>query len=133
MIDRINPTQLFDGTVFSMSQASHITAAGLVFISGQVAWDRQGTVQGQTHVEQAQVALENLRTALDAAGSNVEQLVQLRIYLRGECADVSAELAAPLIAFLNGTRPSMTLIGVASLATPDTLVEIEAIATVNAR
>ena len=37
----INPEALFDGSQFGMSQAVVETRSGLIFVSGQVAWDRQ--------------------------------------------------------------------------------------------
>ena len=37
----VNPEQLYDGTPFGMSQAVLDTESSLVFVSGQVDWDRQ--------------------------------------------------------------------------------------------
>ena len=48
--------------------------------------------------------------------------------MRGECGE-HLNAVAPLVAkFLDGSRPAITLIGVASLASPETLIEIEAVA-----
>lgn len=126
----INPEELYDGAASGMSQATVETELGLVFISGQVDWNHQyetteNSVEGQT-----QKALDNLKIALIAAGSSVEQLLQVRVYVRGELAE-HMETAMPILArFLGESRPALTGIGVASLASPSILVEIEAVASV---
>ena len=127
-IQRINPEDLFDGTPYGMSQGSVDEATGLVFLSGQVSWDAEGQVHGDSYGEQTWRALQNLRIALDAAGSDPRHVLHLRIYLRGELADHLEEVAPAIVEFFDGTRPAVTGIGVASLATPDTLVELEAVA-----
>lgn len=127
-IRRINPPQLFDGTPYGMSQGSIDEASGLVFLSGQVSWDESSQVRGDSYGEQTQRALENLRVALAAAGSDAQHVLHLRIYLRGEAAEHMEEVAPAIVEFFDGARPAVTGIGVASLATPDTLVELEAVA-----
>jgi 2-iminobutanoate/2-iminopropanoate deaminase len=126
----INPAELYDCSANGMSQATVETELGLVFVSGQVDWNHQyetteNSVEGQT-----QKALDNLKIALTAAGSSVEQLLQIRVYVRGELAE-HMETAMPILArFLGESRPALTGIGVASLASPSLLVEIEAVASV---
>ena len=83
---RINPPELYDGAAFGLSQATVETELGLVFVSGQVAWNHQYETT-ETSVEgQARKALDNLQIALTAAGSSVGQLLQVRVYVRGEAA-----------------------------------------------
>lgn len=129
-IQRVNPPQLFDGTAYGMSQGSVDMQSGLVFLSGQVSWDEASHVRGTTYAEQTDMALRNLQLALEAAGSSRERVLHLRIYIRGECADHMHEVAPRLKAFFADVRPAVTGIGVASLATADTLVELEAVAKV---
>jgi len=127
---RINPTSLYDGSVHGLSHAVVDSRSGLVFVSGQVAWDLEHRVTSHTVEEQAKQALRNLRTVLEAAGSSVQRLLQVRIYVRGELGDHLATLGPILTEWLGETRPALTGVGVASLATPETLVEIEAVASV---
>jgi 2-iminobutanoate/2-iminopropanoate deaminase len=129
VIQRINPPTLYDAAAFGMSQGS-VDTSGLVFLSGQVAWDEQARVVGKTYGEQAQKAFANLELALEAAGSDLRHLLHVRIYIRGEVADHLSEIVPVLVERLGGIRPALTGIGVASLATPDTLLEIEAVARV---
>ncbi|HZH97338.1 MAG TPA: RidA family protein [Fimbriimonadaceae bacterium] len=128
---RINPPELYDGAAFGLSQATVETELGLVFVSGQVAWNHQYETT-ETSVEgQARKALDNLQIALTAAGSSVGQLLQVRVYIRGELGEHMATVGPILSAFLGDSRPAVTGIGVASLASPSTLVEVEAVATVS--
>ncbi len=127
MIQRINPSSLYDGSAFGMSQGS-VDSSGLVFLSGQVAWDENARVVGTTYAEQTNKALDNVDIALSAAGTDMDHVLHVRIYLRGEVAEHLEELAPILARRLGTARPALTGVGVMSLATPDTLLEIEVVA-----
>ncbi len=124
----INPERLYDGAPFGMSQAVLDTESALLFVSGQVDWDHQHQVSHNSVAGQFEAALENLRTALEAAESSVDSLLHLRIYVRGELEEHMESLAPILASFLGSSRPAVTGIGVASLASKATLVEVEAVA-----
>ncbi|MBD3886932.1 RidA family protein [Phormidium tenue FACHB-886] len=124
----VNPPQLYDGKPHGMSHAVIDTASATVYISDQVDWDVNHQVSSHTVEGQLQNALNNLTIVLDAAGSSVENLLSVRIYVRGKLGEMM-EAIAPIIAqYLAETRPALTGIGVSSLASPETLVEIEATA-----
>ena len=127
---QINPEELYDGAAFGMSQATVETDLGLVFVSGQVDWNHQYETTEDSVEGQMRKALDNLKIALTAAGSSVEQLLQVRVYIRGELGEHMEAVAPILSGFLGESRPSVTGIGVASLASPSTLVEVEAVASV---
>ncbi len=129
---RINPPELYDGAPHGLSHGVVAPAGALLFISGQVAWDREYRVTAGTVPEQFRQALANIETVLAAAGASVADLVQLRIYVRGEVAEHMASVAPIVAAFVGDARPAVTGVGVASLASPDTLVEVEAVASVGA-
>lgn len=124
----INPTSLYDTAAFGMSQGVVDTDSGFVFLSGQVAWDTSARVVGATVEEQTRVALENLTLALSAAGCSPADVRSVRVYVRGELAEHMPACVPLLASYFGAVRPALTGLGVASLATPDTLVEIEAIA-----
>jgi 2-iminobutanoate/2-iminopropanoate deaminase len=128
----INPPQIYDGSAVGMSQAVVAPAGKLIFVSGQVAWDTRQSVTADTVEGQLEHALANLATVLKAAGASVGDLLQVRVYVRGELATHMEALAPVMAAFLGSSRPALTGIGVASLASPETLVEVEAIAAVGA-
>lgn len=125
----INPVNLYDGTAFGMSQAVVDTHSKLMFISGQVAWDQHFQVSSPSVDGQLKQALDNLDQVLATAHLSVGNLLHLKVYLRGELAE-HMEVVGPILAnYLGSSRPSLTGIGVASLASPETLVEVEAIAS----
>jgi len=124
----VNPETLYDGAGVGMSQAVVDLGSGLVFISGQVDWNHQHQVSSDSVSDQLARALEKLKIALHASGASVETLLQVRVYVRGELEE-HMELIVPILAsFLGNSRPAVTGIGVASLASKATLVEVEAIA-----
>jgi 2-iminobutanoate/2-iminopropanoate deaminase len=124
----VNPPQRYDGSPHGLSHAVIDTASGIVYISGQVDWDENYQVSSHTVEGQFKNALNNLTIVLDAAGSSIENLLHLRIYIRGELGEYMEAIAPILAQFLSDSRPALTGIGVASLASPETLVEIEATA-----
>ena len=124
----INPPQLHDGRPFGMSQAVIATTSATVYISGQVDWDVNHQVSCHTVEGQLSNVLTNLTVVLEASGTSVENLLSLRIYIRGELGDFIGNIAPIMAQFLAESRPAVTGIGVSSLASPETLVEIEATA-----
>jgi 2-iminobutanoate/2-iminopropanoate deaminase len=126
----INPGKLYDGSPLGMSQAVIDTDSSLVYVSGQVDWNHHYQVTQTTIAGQFEAALENLRTVLAEAGSNIDNLLHVRVYVRGELEDHMETLVPILSNFLGSSRPAITGIGVASLASKATLVEVEAVARV---
>ena len=125
----INPATLYDGAPVGMSQARVDLPSGLIFVSGQVDWDRESRVRHSTLEGQAEGAIQHLKTVLNEASASLEDVLQLRVYVRGELADGMAQLVPVLARHFGAIRPALTGIGVASLASRDTLIEIEAIAS----
>ena len=57
-------------------------ASGLVFVSGQLPITPSGELLNQlSFEEQVKQTLSNVKTVLEAAGSSVAQLVQVRVYI----------------------------------------------------
>ncbi|QUX90293.1 RidA family protein [Marinomonas sp. A3A] len=129
-IKRINPPSLYDGTATGMSQATVDTDTGLVFISGQVDWDTDFQTNNHDMKTQTANAAKHLITVLEAANSSVESILQLRVYVRGEVADHMEDIVPIIASTLGTSRPALTGIGVASLTSPETLIEIEAVAKI---
>lgn len=127
-VRQLNPRDVYDPGALGMSQGIADPRSGLVFLSGQVAWDVSSKVVGETVAEQTTHALKNLSAVLAEAGCSVADVLSVRVYVRGELADHMHACVPLLASFFGATRPALTGIGVASLATPDTLIEIEAVA-----
>lgn len=125
--DIINPAGLHDPVGFGYSHIAR-TAGGMVFIAGQYASDEHGQVTTTDFGEQVARSLANLGTALASVGLGFRDVVQIRTHIVDHDAEKLTVLARQ-IRDIWGTRPpTQTLTGVAALALPDMLFEIDAIA-----
>jgi enamine deaminase RidA (YjgF/YER057c/UK114 family) len=133
-INLINPQGL--PKVDFHRQVSVATGTRTVYMAGQVAWDANGALVGKDDLAaQVEQAYLNVGIALAEVGGSFNDVAKLTIYVAGWTIDkmslveegrdrASAKLGVTMLA------PG-TLIGVASLFTPDHLVEIEAIAVLD--
>jgi enamine deaminase RidA (YjgF/YER057c/UK114 family) len=130
--EHFRPSELFDSEPFGYSQVVTATGETTVFVAGQTGLDAKFQLVGKGDLgAQAEQAFQNLRHALSACGGVPGDVTSLRIYVVGYGSKSAAELAGPAKRFFDGAKPAaQTLIGVQTLAMPDLLVEIEAIATI---
>jgi enamine deaminase RidA (YjgF/YER057c/UK114 family) len=77
----VNPPSLFPSVEHGFSQIVIANGAKTVFISGQTAWDANKRIVGRNCGEQLHQALQNVETAVDAAGGTLSDIVALRIYV----------------------------------------------------
>ena len=103
-----------------------------VYISGQVAIDREGKVVGRGDLgAQAAQVFENLSLALNAAGAKPADVVKLNVYVVNmKPEDAKTVGLARRKHFSQENLPASTMVGVVSLVAPDFLLEVEAIAVV---
>ena len=110
---------------FKLSQAFRV--GDLVIVSGQAAIDQDGHIVGVGDFDaQAEQVFRNLTRVLAAAGSGLDRVVKVTIYL----TDMGN---FPKIVELRGTwftppYPADTIVEVSALALPGLEIEIEAIA-----
>ncbi|MFI5999332.1 RidA family protein [Streptomyces sp. NPDC051366] len=117
-------------------QMSVATGSKLVFIAGQVAWDADGVIVGEGDlVAQVEQCYLNVAAALAEAGASFDQVAKLTVYLADWAPDkmpLFVEGVARAAAKLGATpAPPLTGIGVAALAAPGLLVEVEATAVID--
>jgi enamine deaminase RidA (YjgF/YER057c/UK114 family) len=112
-----------------------VAAAGsrTIYTAGQVSIDEHGALvgPGDLAAQTAQV-MRNVGLALAAAGAGYADIVKITTYVvnyKPEDRTVVGKARAPF--FAGGTPPASTLVGVAALALPEWLVEIEAVAVVD--
>jgi enamine deaminase RidA (YjgF/YER057c/UK114 family) len=131
-IERVNPKQLYDSVKYGFSHATLQTGGKTLHLAGQVAWDAQEKVVGPgDYAAQTRQALANLTTVLRSVGCTPANVVRLRTYVVNHSPEKLGPVLGEIGAFYGGATPAPnTFIGVASLALPDFLVEIEAIAEV---
>ena len=110
---------------FNIAQAYRV--GDMVFVSGQAALDLQGNLVGEGDFDaQAQQSFENLKEVLNAAGSGLDKLVKVTIYL----TDMSnfGKIVALRERYFSPPWPADTLVEVSALALPELMIEIEGIA-----
>ncbi|MFI9325996.1 RidA family protein [Kitasatospora sp. NPDC052868] len=105
--------------------------ARLIFLAGACPLNADGsTAAVGSYPGQAAKAVENLRTALAAAGAELEDVVSTRVLVASNRQqDLVAAWEVVRAAFGDHDVPS-TLMGVTVLGYTDQLVEIEAVAAV---
>jgi enamine deaminase RidA (YjgF/YER057c/UK114 family) len=108
-----------------MSQAV-VARRPLLFVSGQVALDADGTLVGKGNFElQAMQVMKNLGAVLEAGGAGFDSVVKIVVYLSDiRYLQVWRSLRHNYFA---DPFPASTLV-VAGLISPDLLIEVEAVA-----
>ena len=130
-VDVLNPDGLPKPDVYR--QVAIATGSRMVFLAGQVARDADGAPVGAGDLAaQVEQAFRNVATALEAAGGTFDDVAKLTVYVVDWSPEKMAVLGegigrASVALGIEAVRP-VTLIGVAALAEPDLLVEVEATA-----
>ena len=75
-----------------------------------------------------QVVVANLGRALTAAGARPDQVAKLTIYVAGYTSGYLPVIEQARVELFGDHKPADTLIGVARLARPEFLIEVDAIA-----
>jgi len=102
-----------------------IVAGDFVFTAGQIPLDPQsGNIVGDDIQTQVRQVLENLKAVLEAAGSGLDRVVKITVYLQ----DLAhfAKLNEMFLLYFPANPPARSAVQVSRLP-KDVLVEIEAI------
>jgi enamine deaminase RidA (YjgF/YER057c/UK114 family) len=112
------------------SQAVKVSGAQtILYIAGQVAYGSDGSAAHPGDFRaQARAALQCLKAQVEAGGGTMANIVKVNTYLtdirhRADYGPIREE-------FFGKKMPAHTLIGVAALAAPEFLIEVEAIAVI---
>ena len=119
---------------FGYHHASVARGTTIVHLAGQVGASSDGVV-AEGLAAQTEQAMLNVAKALDAAGARVEDLVKSTIYIAAgspRCSRPSSRVRWPPARSTPFPTSPLTLIGVHSLFDPSHLVEIEAVAVLDA-
>jgi enamine deaminase RidA (YjgF/YER057c/UK114 family) len=107
-------------------------AGKLVYVSGQVPLNASGEVVGKNDLRaQVTQVMDNLKTALAAAGATMKDLIKVNYYivnLKPDQVPVIREVRSKY--FSAEHPPAGTLIGVTALVREEYMIEIEAVAAV---
>jgi enamine deaminase RidA (YjgF/YER057c/UK114 family) len=126
----LNPATL--ATPRGYTHVVDVTGGRTIYISGQVALDRAGEIVGAGDLRaQTQQVFQNLKAALEAAGATFVDVVKFGIFML-DATQVQAVRDVRDTFVDVKTPPASTLVEVRRLARPEFLIEIEAIANVQA-
>ncbi|WP_117209711.1 RidA family protein [Allorhizocola rhizosphaerae] len=125
----VNPDGLHDPVPYGYSHTAAIPAGTeLVLVAGQYGSSADGAVVSADFAEQVRQTFRNIGVALAAHGLDLSHVVQLRTYVVNHDVSKLGPIAGAVQEVWGSKPPTQTLIGVASLATPDVLFEVEAVA-----
>ena len=119
----INPPDVHQPTGYSHA----VKKGNIVYIAGQVALDVSGSLVGKDDIEaQTEQAFRNLKAVVEAAGGTIDDIVKINIYT----TDLSYRdtIREARNRYFSSDLPASTFVVISSLANPDLLVEIEAVA-----
>ncbi|MFC9968177.1 RidA family protein [Nocardia ignorata] len=126
-LDISNPADLHDPTGFGYSHVAKVSGE-LVLIAGQYDSDAQGHTTTDDFAGQVERAFANLGTALRSAGLDYGDVAQLRTFIVEHDLDKLTVLGEKIAQIWGERPPAQTLLGVAALALPGMLFEVDALA-----
>ena len=129
--EHLRPDGLLHNPVFSQVVAA--SGRRTIYTAGQVSIDERGALvgSGDLAAQTAQV-MRNVGLALAAAGAGYADIVKITTFVVNYKPEDRAVIGKARAAFFaDGTPPASTLVGVAALALPEFLVEIEAVAVLD--
>jgi enamine deaminase RidA (YjgF/YER057c/UK114 family) len=126
---RVNPGELAAAIGFSHA----VLAGDTVYLAGQTAQGKDGSIVGETVVEQFDIAAANLMTALRAAGGEPADLVSLQVFVTAvdEYRDSLAGLGRVWRRHFGRHYPAMGLFGVTELFDPAAKLELMGVAVLS--
>jgi len=111
-----------------MSHGVEAPAGKMVFVSGQVARDLDGSVVGVGDIHsQTRKVLQNMQAVLAESGATMDDVVKVTVFVTNLEQHLAASHEVRAEFFKNG-YPASTLVEVSRLVHKDFLIEIEAIA-----
>jgi reactive intermediate/imine deaminase len=125
----LNPTTLSTPTGYS--HVVEVSGGRTIYIAGQVSLDISGNIvgKGDFAVQTVQV-FENLKLALAAAGATFDDVVKVNTYVT-DMSQLPA-LRDVRARYYGRNAPASTLVQIEKLAREELMIEIEAIAVIEA-
>jgi enamine deaminase RidA (YjgF/YER057c/UK114 family) len=124
----VSPAGLYPGAPYEYAAVAP-EGARLVFTAGACPLNEAGEVLAPgDYAEQARVAIDNLRAALEAGGSGLDRVLKSTVYVASDDGSQLVQAWRVVEQAFAPARPPSTLLGVAALGYEGQLVEIEAVA-----
>ena len=129
-IRKFNTRETYPEQKLNNDLCQAVVANGTVYLRGQIGQDldtRESVGVGDV-AAQAEKAMSNIAMLLDEAGSKLEDICKITVYL----VDVRYREAVYTVMgkWLKGVYPASTGVVISALARPEWLVEIDAIAVI---
>ena len=104
-----------------------VPSGRLLFISGQIAWDKDARIVSPDFATQFLAALDNVIDVVRTAGGGSEHIVKLLAFVTDldKYRDAQRTIGEGWRARMGAYWPAMSLVKVAGLLEPGALVEIE--------
>lgn len=115
---------------FFISQGFRV--GDLVFLSGQVPITADGSIIDGDFDTQADATFHNMQRVLQAAGSSLDKVIKVTIYLTDMKTD-RTKIMALRQKWFTAPYPADTLVEVSALGDPSRRLEIDAIALVDGK
>jgi enamine deaminase RidA (YjgF/YER057c/UK114 family) len=131
----LSPTALIPPGPAGYSHVAKVNHGTIVYLSGQVPCDASGKLIGEGDFEaQVEQIFRNLKIAVEAAGGTMADIVKLNYYLVAEVDQAEVPKLRPIRdRYINVEKPpTSTFVVVSRLMRPGWLIEIEAIAALDA-
>ena len=111
-----------------------VTVSGtgkMIFVAGQLARNAQGVCVGKGDMRaQIEQVGENIKTCLEAAGATLADIAKTNTYVTDY--EEFAKHPDMRMRYFGPATPTSTTVQISRLADPDAMIEIEAIAVVDA-
>lgn len=126
----INPDGLYEPAAYT--HVISATGDKVVFISGQIAFNRAGELVGAGDFgAQARQVYKNLQIAVQSVGGTITDIVKTTTFIPNYDAQIHRPLLGEARREIFGDhKPGSTLVGIQALAFPELLIEIEAVAII---
>ena len=130
-LECINPAGI--PTPQTYTQVVVATGTRLVFVAGQEPEDEHGNLVGAGDLAaQARQVFANLGRALAAGGARPDQVTRITIYIAGYRREQLPVIEQGRASLFGDHKPADVLVGVATLSDPGFLIEVDAIAVIDA-
>ncbi|HKP85974.1 MAG TPA: RidA family protein [Blastocatellia bacterium] len=126
----INPAGLADPRGYNNGVL--VEGGRLLFVAGQIGWDRARRIVSDDFADQFALALENVLSVVREAGGDAASIVSMRVYVtdKKEYTSRLKDIGSAYRQVMGKNFPAMALVEVGALVEDLAKVEIEAIAAI---
>jgi enamine deaminase RidA (YjgF/YER057c/UK114 family) len=127
----INPAALAEPKGYSNGVL--VEGGSLLFVAGQIGWDRERRIVSDDFADQFALALENVIAVVRAAGGDATNITSLRIYVtdKKEYTARLKDVGSAYRQLMGKHYPAMALVEVTALVEDLAKVEIEGMAAIS--